>query len=152
MLLKPIQRFLNKIEIDKNGCWVWIAYRDSAGYSKFGFNKTIGMAHRFIWLYFYGKIPKSLEIDHLCRTRACVNVAHLELVTHNENLKRGNSISTICAKKTHCPKGHPLNGSNLHNQKDGKRRCRICHNQYLRDWRKLHPFYHRRYIQQSKHL
>jgi hypothetical protein len=31
-----------------------------------------------------------MEIDHLCADRACVNPAHLELVTRQENLRRRN--------------------------------------------------------------
>ena len=31
------------------------------------------------------------ELDHLCRTPACVNPEHLESVTHRENTARGRS-------------------------------------------------------------
>ncbi len=30
-----------------------------------------------------------MDVDHLCRNRACVNPKHLELVSHKENLRRG---------------------------------------------------------------
>lgn len=36
-----------------------------------------------------GPIPPGLQIDHLCRNKICVNPAHLEPVTHRENLMRG---------------------------------------------------------------
>ena len=35
-----------------------------------------------------GAIPDGLEIDHLCKTRLCGEVTHMELVTHKVNLAR----------------------------------------------------------------
>ena len=46
------------------------------------------LAHRIAYEAFYGEIPKNLEIDHLCHNKACVNVNHLEAVTHQVNSQR----------------------------------------------------------------
>ena len=35
-----------------------------------------------------GPLPPGHEIDHLCRNPICCNPAHLEAVTHSENMKR----------------------------------------------------------------
>ena len=35
-----------------------------------------------------GPIPEGLELDHLCKNGKCVNPAHLEPVTHAENIRR----------------------------------------------------------------
>jgi hypothetical protein len=45
-------------------------------------------AHRVYWERANGPVPDGLEIDHLCYTPACVNPAHMETVTHGENLRR----------------------------------------------------------------
>lgn len=47
------------------------------------------MVHRVSYETFIGPIPKGLEIDHLCRVKVCANPEHLEAVTHQENVRRG---------------------------------------------------------------
>ena len=67
-----------------------------------------------------GVLPATMQLDHLCRERACCNPAHLEPVTQAENIRRGEAV------KTHCPQGHPYEGDNLYIDSRGKRRCKTC--------------------------
>lgn len=46
------------------------------------------LAHKVQWETVHGPVPDGLELDHLCRQRDCVNPAHLEPVTHAENMRR----------------------------------------------------------------
>jgi hypothetical protein len=71
-------------------------------------------------MYHGRTIKPGLEIDHLCAVAACVNPAHLEEVTHSENLKR------YVASKTHCPHGHPYDAENTYYDANAWRRCREC--------------------------
>ncbi len=123
--INPIIRFLSKITIKDNGCWEWISSLNVDGYGKF-YDGKIKYAHRFIYEYFYGQICPDLTIDHLCRNRACVNPVHMELVTIQENIKRGISQSVINSQKTHCQNEHPLFGKNLYVAPNGTRHCRKC--------------------------
>jgi hypothetical protein len=107
-------------------CWLWIGCRLPSGYGKLRRKGKDWLAHRFIYTNLVGPIPEGLTIDHLCRVRNCVNPEHMELVTQGENTLRGESVSGLAARKTHCPQGHEYSGDNLILQKNGHRKCRFC--------------------------
>jgi hypothetical protein len=77
--------------------------------------------HRWMYEYFNGPIPDGLEIDHLCKTKRCVNPDHLEPVTHAVNMAR------YAATITHCPLGHAYTEENTLRKRKG-RACRTCAN------------------------
>lgn len=124
-------RFWSKVEVDESGCWRWTGAR-AHGYGRFwaGRRSAAGhpsaeMAHRFAYELLVGQIPDGLEIDHLCRNRACVNPAHLEPVTRLINQRRGNAPMQAQRKQTHCKRGHAFDDENTYIWR-GMRRCRRC--------------------------
>lgn len=75
--------------VAESGCWLWNRKVRSDGYGvKSVDHRGEVRAHRWVYERQVGPIPDGLELDHLCGTRSCVNPAHLEPVTHTENMRR----------------------------------------------------------------
>ncbi len=107
-------------------CDIWPGSLDKDGYGR-----THGtLVHQRAYREAYGPVPDGLELDHICRVRACRNPQHLEAVTHTENMRRGDreAYGNYQRSKTHCPWGHPYSGDNLMSRACGRRGCRTCEN------------------------
>lgn len=132
-------RFWPKVDLSNpDGCWLWIAGRDSQGYGIFNAVKGKPVrAHQFSFWLQNGPVPVGLELDHLCHTwdvtcpgnrclhRTCVNPLHLEPVTHAENTRRGRAPNSIAVRTDLCGRGHSL-AEEAHTRPDGGRLCRAC--------------------------
>lgn len=130
--LPPGEAFRARYQIEPSGCWKWTGKRVVNGrYGEFGVAGVVnrGRAHRWSYEHFVGPIPDGTEIDHLCRNTLCVNPAHLEPVTHQVNVARGESPPAQHARKTHCPQGHPYDVFT-----DRQRKCRACMREISRKW------------------
>lgn len=81
-------RFLEGVgKLDKNGCINWTKSKLKVGYGKIEVNGKTCTAHRTNWILNYGKIKKGLYILHSCDNRECINIKHLKLGTHKQNMK-----------------------------------------------------------------
>lgn len=126
------RRFWDKVTVvDGSGCWLWSAALDGKGYghlnvgSRRDGTRRMAGAHRVAYEALVASVGPGLELDHLCRVRRCVNPAHLEPVTRQINVLRGESPAAEHARKTHCPAGHAYDAENTYTSRRG-RHCRIC--------------------------
>ena len=105
------------------GCWLWLGYVDPKGYAQLAGEN----AHRAFYRELVGVIEDGNDIDHLCKRRNCVNPAHLESVTEQENIDRITRTVRYQGKAFDiCREGHPMSGDNLRLYKRGDRLRRAC--------------------------
>lgn len=111
-----LRRFFSRVEL-RGGCWEWTGTKNLKGYGSF----FATSAHRTPYVWFVGAIPAGYHVDHLCRNTSCVNPAHLEAVTLQENHRRA------ALARTHCQNGlHPRIGQWTHGR-GVYRTCAKCH-------------------------
>ncbi len=69
-------------------CWLWKGTFNTNQYVMVSHNGTQTSLHRLVYTLEHGVIPIKGVIYHLCGNKGCCNPAHLELVTHSENIRR----------------------------------------------------------------
>lgn len=126
------ERFNEKTITTDSGCVLWTAGTNGVGYGVIVTSPGDGShqklyVHRMAYERKFGPIPDGMHIDHLCRTRNCVNPDHMEPVTLEENVLRGMSPPACNARKSRCAREHDLVGANLYiHPTTGYRQCRAC--------------------------
>lgn len=126
-----LERFWSKVDdsAGPDACWPWMSTINPQGYGRFQTRSYRGdNAHRIAWEIGHASpIPEGMSLDHLCRNRVCCNPAHLEPVTHRENVVRGVGPTAINAAKTHCVNGHEFTPENTYVFEPRRMRtCRAC--------------------------
>jgi len=102
-------------------CWLWTGYLNHAGYGAF-FDHGRTLAHRYAWEMDHGPVPNGMAVDHICFVRACVNPAHLRLLTISENCSR--KLRSLSA---YCQRGHEWTPENTYiTPAKGTRVCKVC--------------------------
>lgn len=132
-------RFWAKVEVAPSGCWVWTGAK-AKGYGVFRWEGRLVSAHRLSRAVLVGDVPirrptpQDPELDHTCRTPACVRPSCTDPVTHRENHVRGVGPALVVQKWTdpdrRCPAGHVMDEANtyVHRTRRGyeNRQCKAC--------------------------
>jgi hypothetical protein len=106
-----------------SGCWLWVGYLNDSGYGLVSVGGKERRAHRVVYERVRGPIPDGLQLDHLCRTRCCVNPA--QPVTNKENCRRSPLLGRWRSDGS-CLRGHIRTPENTRQLSNGYRACRDC--------------------------
>jgi hypothetical protein len=91
----------SRVRVAESGCWMWTGAKAGSNtkYGVYSFPDRQRYIHRYAYEFYVGPIPAELEIDHLCKKVLCLNPEHLEVVTHQENMRRVRL--DVCRRGTH---------------------------------------------------
>jgi hypothetical protein len=111
-------------------CWIWLGHLSRDGYGRIEQRGQKMKAHRLALVLKLGRDLKPGKVpNHMCGNPPCVNPEHLQESTPRENALHGNTITSDCLARTHCPQGHELTEANCppSDWARGRRGCRTCH-------------------------
>ena len=83
-----------------NGCLEWTGSLLPAGYGGIRIAHKTRRAHVVAWQLSHGTIPSGLWVLHSCDNRKCIEVTHLFLGTHLDNMRD-------CSNKNRTVRGRP---------------------------------------------
>jgi len=98
------RKFYRRTRRSKNGCLIWIGARFNHGYGQVRRKGKLVLAHREAWKMQRGPIPEGKDVLHDCDNPPCVEILHLFLGTHLDNMR--DSAAKGRANRCHGEKHH----------------------------------------------
>ena len=70
----------------ENGCVIWAGSYFNSGYGQFCVDRESLLAHRVAYTLKVGEIPDGMLVLHTCHNTRCVEIEHLIVGTHADNM------------------------------------------------------------------
>ena len=114
-------------DLGPHWCWTGAVGASGKGYGLLTIKRKVWRAHVIVYVTLVGPVPVGRELDHVCLLTTCVNPAHLEPVTHRENMRRHFAAALTCKN------GHEWTEENTwRSPSHGRRQCRACNGEKQR--------------------
>lgn len=88
--LRPLrERLYSRVVRQDSGCLIWLGAKSTQGYGQIGRGRSLeGLIHTHVaaWEIANGRVPDGLYVLHRCDNRPCLEVGHLFLGTHQDNM------------------------------------------------------------------
>lgn len=81
--------FMTRVEKMEHGCWEWRGAINDHGYGIVRCEDRAQRAHRIAYRLFIGHLADDVEIRHSCDNPPCVRPEHLDIGTHDDNMRDG---------------------------------------------------------------
>lgn len=89
-LEEAAKHILENSSFGENGCFLWKGCATEKGYGVIKFKNRFCQTHRIVFVWKAGVELSDLDglaLHHICRSRGCVNIEHLQPMTQNEHAK-----------------------------------------------------------------
>lgn len=80
-------RLVTHTKLQENGCLEWQFSLTSTGYGQIRVGRRSLKVHRYAWEQLKGPIPKGMSVCHKCDNPLCLNIEHLFLGSHTDNMR-----------------------------------------------------------------